>query len=241
MNSITILGVRIDNFSVRETKEKISNFLENGPRQKFIATLNPEIVLKAHRNEKYRKILNSADLNICDGFGLRLAGFLKRKRLKARFTGVETADFLLENAQKHNLRVLVIAAEKSLSTPKEIEQAISEKYPDLFVKSEYFSSGQDFFKNGIMKEAEIIFVNFGAPDQEEFISENCGKFPSARILVGVGGTFDFLTGKTRRAPEAMRKIGLEWLWRLIVEPKRIKRIWNAVIVFPLAVIKKNII
>ena len=238
-NNITILGVRIDNFSVHETKEKISNFIENSPEQKFIATLNPEILLKAHRDEKYRKILNSADLNICDGFGLRLAGFLKGKWLKARFTGVEMADFLLLNAKICNLRVLVIAFENSLSTPKEIERTINKKYPGLSVKSEYYLSSQSWFEDAIIKEAEIVFVNFGAPQQEKFIFENREKFPNAKILVGVGGTFDFLTGNITRAPGFLRVIGLEWLWRMIQEPKRFKRIWNAVVVFPIAVIKER--
>jgi len=235
-NNITILGVRIDNFFIREIKENILAILESSPKQKFAATLNPEIVLKAHQDEKYRHILNSADLNICDGFGLRLAGFLKIKRIKARFTGVEMVDFLLENAKKYNLRVLVIAAENSLSAPNEIERSIREKYSDLSAKSEYYLPSQNVFENAIVKEAEIIFVNFGAPEQEKFIFENREKFPSAKILVGVGGTFDFLTGKIKRAPEAMRKIGLEWLWRMIQEPKRIKRIWNAVVVFPVVVL-----
>lgn len=237
--NIKILGVRIDNFSVREIKENILAIFKNNPEQKFAATLNPEIVLKAHRDEKYRKILNSADLNICDGFGLRLAGFLKGKRLKSRFTGVEIADFLLENAKKCNLRVLVIVAENSLSTSKEIERAINKKYPGLSVKSEYYSPSQRCFENAIIKEAEIVFVNFGAPQQEKFIFENREKFPNAKILVGVGGTFDFLTGRIRRAPGFLRAIGLEWLWRMIQEPKRFKRIWNAVVVFPTLSLKNR--
>jgi len=152
---------------------------------------------------------------------------------------VEMADFLLENAKKLNLRVLVIATENSLSTPEEIERAINKKYPGLSVKSEYFSPSQDFFENGIIKEAEIVFVNFGAPQQEKFIFENREKFPSAKILVGVGGTFDFLTGRIRRAPGFLRAIGLEWLWRMIQEPKRFKRIWNAVVVFPVVAFYKD--
>ena len=239
LENITILGVRIDNFSVREIKENILAILKNSPEQKFAATLNPEIVLKAHRDEKYRHILNSADLNICDGFGLRLAGFLKGRRLKSRFTGVEMADFLLENAKKFNLRVLVIATENSLSTPKEVERAINKKYPGLSVRSEYYLPSQSLFENAIIEEAEIVFVNFGAPKQEKFIFENREKFPNAKILVGVGGTFDFLTGRIRRAPGFLRSIGLEWLWRIIQEPKRFRRIWNAVVVFPVLALAKK--
>lgn len=234
---ITILGVRIDNFSVEEVKEKISDILKQSPRQKFITTLNPEILLKAHRDGRYRNILNGAYLNVCDGFGLKLVSFLKRKKIKARFPGVDLVGFLLGLAAEKSQKILIIAAKNSLSAPAEIEQAVNREYPEISVKSEYCLSGQDFFKNGIINQAEIVFVNFGAPHQEKFIFENRKKFPNAKILVGVGGTFDFLTGKISRAPHFMRWVGLEWVWRLAQEPRRIKRIWNAVVIFSLLALK----
>jgi len=237
--NITILGVRIDNFFVREIKEKIFAILQENPRQKFITTLNPEILLEAHQEEEYRDILNNADLNICDGFGVKLISFLKGKKIKARFTGADLVDFLLDKASNTGSRVLVIAAKNSLSAPAEIEQRIKKRCPDLYAKSIYFSSGQDFFENAIMKQAEIVFVNFGAPEQEKFIFENRAKFPNAKILIGVGGTFDFLTGKICRAPRFLRALGLEWLWRLMREPKRFRRIWNAVVIFPLKALKNS--
>jgi N-acetylglucosaminyldiphosphoundecaprenol N-acetyl-beta-D-mannosaminyltransferase len=232
VENITILGVRIDNFSVREIKEKNSIFLENSPEQKFIVTLNSEILLKAHRDDNYRDILNTSDLNICDGFGIKLISLLKGRKIKTRYTGADLVVFLLELAEKKGQKTLVIAAKNSLSSPEEIVRAIKRKYPHLSIKSEYFVPGQNNFSNGIIKQAEIVFVNFGAPAQEKFIFENRMKFPNAKILVGVGGAFDFLTGKIRRAPQLMRLFGLEWLWRLAQEPKRFRRICNAVVVFP---------
>jgi len=238
MDAVTkILGVRIDNLSASEIEKRVSDIFGLAPDQKFIATLNPEILLKAHRDEDYRKILNSADLNICDGFGIKLISFLKGKKIKARFTGADLVDFLLKLAEKKGRKTLVIAAKNSLSAPAEIEKAIGRKYPNLSAKSEYFAPGQDFFSNGIIKQAEIVFVNFGASAQERFIFENRKKFPNAKILIGVGGAFDFLTGKISRAPQTMRLLGLEWLWRLAQEPKRFRRICNAVVVFPIKAIK----
>jgi N-acetylglucosaminyldiphosphoundecaprenol N-acetyl-beta-D-mannosaminyltransferase len=227
-----ILGVRIDNLSIDEIKEKILYIFDNSPQQKFITTLNPEILVRAHQDEKYRNILNSADLNVCDGFGLKLISFLRNYPIRDRFAGVDLADFLLETADPRKLRILVVTAKNSLSLPSEIEQAIGARYPYLSVKSEYFPPGQNIFPNAIIKEAEIVFVNFGAPEQEKFIFENRAKFPKAKILIGVGGTFDFLTGKISRAPYFLRALGLEWLWRLIMEPKRIRRICHATIIFP---------
>jgi len=88
----------------------------------------------------------------------------------------------------------------------------------------------------------IVFANFGAPYQEKFLNSlKSAKNSKMRLVMGVGGSFDYLTGKIRRAPVFTRKIGLEWLWRLIQQPRRIKRIWNAVIIFPIKIIfqKRN--
>lgn len=234
--TIRILGVRIDNFSTEGMKEKIENILSSDSEKNFVTTLNPEILLRAYRNKDYRDILNGADLNICDGFGLKLITFLRKTPLRARFAGVDLVDFILENTNRKKSKVLVIVAGDSLSDPAEIEQSISAKYPDLEVKSEYLSAVQSNFSDDIIRSAEIVFVNFGAPEQEKFIHKNREKFPEAKILAGVGGTFDFLTGKIKRAPKWMRNLGLEWLWRLIQEPKRLTRIINATIIFPLAVL-----
>jgi len=231
--NINILGVRIDNFSVGETEERISEIQKNSPAQKFVVTLNPEILLKAHRDEDYKNILNRADLNICDGFGIKFVSFFRRNKLKSRFAGADLAEFILDGASRRGQNVLIVAAKNSLSSPEEIEQSIRQKYPGLSVKSEYFLAGQNFFDNGIIKKAEVVFVNFGAPEQEKFIFENRAKFPNAKILMGAGGTFDFITGKIRRAPRIFRSLGLEWLWRLTQQPKRFRRIINAILVFPI--------
>lgn len=87
-------------------------------------------------------------------------------------------------------------------------------------------------------QPEILFVAFGAPKQELWIAEHLHKLPSVRIAMGVGGAFDFLAGVRKRAPKWMQKTGLEWLYRLIQEPARAKRIWNAAVKFPLEMIKK---
>jgi N-acetylglucosaminyldiphosphoundecaprenol N-acetyl-beta-D-mannosaminyltransferase len=234
-----ILDVRIDNLSRGEIHEKIRDFLKIEASRGFITTLNPEIILKANRNPKYKNILNSADLNLCDGFGIKLVSRLKRKKIRTRLTGVDLVDFLLKKANEFHLNVFVGVAENSLSSPGDIKLYISRLYPNLEIQSEYIRSSQDWQKNDIINTAEIVFVNFGAPDQENFIFDNRTKFPKAKILVGVGGAFDFLTGKIRRAPRWTRRIGFEWLWRLIQEPKRFHRIWNAVVVFPIVALLKR--
>jgi len=78
----------------------------------------------------------------------------------------------------------------------------------------------------------LLFVAYGAPQQDLWIAKNLAKMPSVKIAMGVGGAFDFIAGKKRRAPPWMQHLGIEWLWRLILEPRRMRRIWRAVIVFP---------
>lgn len=234
-----ILGIRIDDYAIEDLEERLAEMLESGEGSIFAATLNPEILLKAHQNAGYKKILNQADLNICDGFGLKLVSFFKEKRIKNRWAGADLVDFLLGLASQKKYQILAIVSRNSLSSPEEIEKSLEKKYPNIPARSIYFDTGQNFFENGIIKKAEIVLVNFGAPDQEKFIAENREKFPKAKIFVGVGGTFDFLTGKIRRAPQVWRSLGFEWLWRLVQEPKRIHRIANAVIIFPITALMND--
>jgi N-acetylglucosaminyldiphosphoundecaprenol N-acetyl-beta-D-mannosaminyltransferase len=237
LERISIFGIRIDNLTRDETEDWIKSVLNSPPEQKFVATLNPEIVLKGYRDENYRDILNGSDLNLCDGFGVKLVAVFKGRKIKSRYTGVELTDFLLKLAKEKNKKVLVVVSGKSLSVPEEIERKIEDRY-GLKAQVKHFDE-KNFFNTDAANNAQIVFVNFGAPHQEKFIYERRGKFPEARILVGVGGAFDFLTGKMKRAPGWMRKIGLEWLFRLVQEPKRLKRIWRAVVVFPILVFIKS--
>jgi N-acetylglucosaminyldiphosphoundecaprenol N-acetyl-beta-D-mannosaminyltransferase len=231
-NAIKILGVKIDNLEKSEIEDSIEIIIDGPPAQKFVVTLNPEIILEGHRDKNYKIILNSADLSLCDGFGIKFVSWLKMEKIKSRFTGVELVDFCLKQCKNIGCKVLVVVSKKSLSTPDEIEWGIAEKC-GVNVRARYWE-GEGFFESEEALQAEIVFVNFGAPGQEKFIFENRKKFPKAKILAGVGGAFDFLTGKIKRAPKWMQKAGLEWLWRLAQEPRRIKRIIDAVFVFPAA-------
>lgn len=232
--NIELMGVRMNNLSRDDINSWLINVLSRLPEQKFIATLNPEILLKAEKDARYREILNKADLALCDGFGIKLLSFLKGRQVKVRYTGVELVEFLIGESKKKDMEVLVAVSKKSLSSPEEIEQAIGNEY-NLRVQAKYYN-GDSFFEKVENMNAQIVFVNFGAPEQEKFIFENKRRFAAAKILVGVGGAFDFLTGKLRRAPRWVQNVGLEWLWRLIQEPKRARRIFDAVIIFPIRAI-----
>jgi N-acetylglucosaminyldiphosphoundecaprenol N-acetyl-beta-D-mannosaminyltransferase len=113
---------------------------------------------------------------------------------------------------------------------------IKEKYPEL--DFQVTECKQALIKSQIF-EPTIILNGSGAPQQEFWIAENLDRIPSVKIAVGVGGTFDFISGMKKRAPKFLRSFGLEWFWRLLKQPNRIVRIFRAVILFPILVIKNK--
>ncbi|NTW27289.1 MAG: WecB/TagA/CpsF family glycosyltransferase [Candidatus Moranbacteria bacterium] len=240
-----ILGVRIDNFSKKEILEKIEFFLSEEKIHQ-ISTVNPEFILRAQKDAEFRSILNKAELNVADGVGIWYAFLRKRKHLESRIAGIDLMQEILQIADRKRLDVFLAIHKNGLSSFAEIKKVLNEKYPNIEV------SGDDIDPRKSKKmlaaiDHSIVFCNFGFPMQEKFINtlknrQNSGLQLSGlqgkiRIAMGVGGSFDFVTGKILRAPLWMQKIGLEWLWRFVQEPRyRFKRIANAVIVFPIKII-----
>ncbi len=244
MDNITILGVRISNLDRTELLVKAKCFLADA-KQHFIVTPNPEIILAASRDEELFYILNSADLSLGDGVGVKLAGWLEGKNIK-RVTGAEFSFDLLELAVAEKIKVGVIIWKKGLSKKIEVEKALRGKYPALeFIVEEVDRDPiAEVSREFLDFMPKIILVGLGNPSQEKFIFHNEKKVPSAKIMMGVGGTIDFLTGRRKRAPKILRLIGLEWLWRFFTSPqavgqKRSQRVIDAVIVFPWEFIKRK--
>lgn len=227
-----ILGVRVDNLDREEILEKISCFL-SGENFHQVATVNPEFILEAQENEEFKGILNNCDLNIADGFGIKLAFFWLGKKLKCRITGIDLMWEILKIANAKKMKACLVANSNGLSTFQETKKSILKKYPDLIIDGTDVEKNNSSFSLKIT-DCDVLFCNFGAPFQEKFLDRK--KNGTIKLAVGVGGSFDYITGKIRRAPLFMRKIGMEWLFRLWQQPKRIKRIWNAVVKFTFKII-----
>ncbi|MEK7202900.1 MAG: WecB/TagA/CpsF family glycosyltransferase [Patescibacteria group bacterium] len=237
MRIINILGVKINNFTKKEVLTEIEKLLID-KKQHYLVTPNPEIILQAiNHDEKFFYILNKADISLPDGVGLKIAAWFMGVNLR-RIAGADLVKDILKLAQQQNKRVAILNWRGGLSSTQDITVALNKKYPKLKVII------QDFSKNVVMEnqmmveikqfQPEIIFCTFGAPYQEKFIFHNLKNLQSVKLGIGVGGAFDFLTGKIKRAPKLFRAIGLEWLWRLIQhKPWRWKRIYNAIIIFPI--------
>ena len=185
-----------------------------------IATVNPEYLLAEQGNAQFRESLQNADIRTVDGVGIQWVAWCRGVRLP-RVTGADLLVALLALAESHSIPVVIYNKKESLSSETDIERALHQHYPKLLVT--YNTKPLTY---------SLILCTYGAPEQELFLDT----LETAGIKIGIGGALDYLTGKQKRAPRVLRGLGLEWLWRLILQPKRLGRIWNAVIVFPICVL-----
>lgn len=235
IKKINILGIDIAVLKKREIYENINKILDS-QKQHYITTPNPEIILAAQKDPEYAQILNNSDLSIPDGIGLKFAAwnfFINITRL----AGSDLTKKILKIAEKKELKIGIVNFIGGLSKDEDIRKALSKNYPKLKFTIDHIQKNEKLqeCKNILHFEPDILFVTLGAPYQEKFITHNLNNIPSVKLAMGVGGSFDFLTKKAIRAPKIMRIIGIEWMWRLVAQPGRIersKRIFNAVIVFP---------
>jgi len=236
MGKTHILGIPVDALSPAELGRAIRRLLEQ--RRGHIVTPNPEFLLLAQQNQEFFSVLEEANLSIPDGIGLKFACWVRGVNLR-RYSGSNLVSYFLKIADKMHLRVAVINWSKGLSSDEEIIRAIKRRHSRLKVLVISMERGSSQYDVARLRtfHPDIAFVTLGAPWQDIFIRRRLLRdIQSLRFAMGVGGSFDFLTRRIRRAPRAIQFFGFEWLWRLIQQPWRFKRIYNAVVVFPLAVI-----
>jgi len=231
-------GLVIHGYGADEALKRIDQNISEG-RATMIVTANPEILLEAKKNTAYWNVLRQADLRLVDGVALTFVGWLSGINTK-RLTGVDFAERLLQEAVRRGWRVALIGAGPGVADKAAWD--IRKAYPELSVLSE---QGGKVKKNGEDDEAgaearfrltqyapDLLLVALSFPGQESWIARYLADFPSVKVAIGIGGTFDYWAGDKQRAPHLLRTFGLEWLWRLVKEPSRWKRIIRAVIVFP---------
>ncbi len=211
-----LLGVGFSNASEQEVLEFIYTGLQNLSKKYYIVTPNPELLVIAQKDSNYKTTLNNAKLALADGIGILWAARLMGKPLKQRITGADLTESLCNHVSKQPITVSFLGGGPNIA--ELTAECLQKKYPGL--KVSWFS--QEYDKSLKDKETDILFVAFGSPKQEIWIADNLNDL-NAKVVMGVGGAFDFITGKVPRAPKFLRNLGLEWLFRLIMQPWRIKR------------------
>lgn len=234
-----LLGIDVDTLSQRELVARCEAWL-TGAGFHRIVTVNPEFLVRTQTDQAFRVAVEQADLRIADGFGLVLAGWLHGKHIK-RFPGADLMEALLHMVDEKKLSVFLAVRKDGLSSYEEIKSILSKQYPNINIGGANLESSNWKEESELpVTSYQLLLCNFGAPEQELFLESLRCTSGDVRLAMGVGGSFDYLTGKLQRAPHLFSRMGLEWAWRFLLQPGRWKRILRAVIVFPILVIREKI-
>lgn len=223
MSRIDVLGVSFDNLTMDEAVEKALELVSRREAA-YVCTPNPEIVMAARENAALRAALDGADMVLADGVGVTKAASMLGTPLKSRVPGIDFAQSLIARLAGQGGSVYLFGAKPGVAEAAAAK--LTEQYPGITIAGTsdgYFKDDSDIIEKINASGADFVMVCLGSPKQELWMASNSGKL-SVGLMAGLGGSLDVLAGNVRRAPEAWRKLGLEWLYRVIKEPKRIGRI-----------------
>ncbi|OCL25475.1 N-acetylmannosaminyltransferase [Orenia metallireducens] len=220
---VDILGVLVDRVAQKEALNRVKSFIDS-QNSHIIVTPNAEMIVRAHQDEELKRILNSADLVIPDGTGVVLASKLLGDPLAERVTGIDLVKDLLEIGSKVGYNFYFLGGAPKVA--QEAKTKVKEKYPNLNIRTHHGYLDRES-ETKVLEELEnnrvdILLVGMGVPLQEKWLYKHLANL-KVPVGIGVGGTFDILAGKKKRAPKVMQNFHLEWLYRLLQEPKRLAR------------------
>lgn len=222
--SVNILGVRVDDVTLAEALDLAARWLEQD-RPRLVVTPNAEFVMRARWDQAFRKVLNSADLAIPDGFGVVWASRVLGNPVREQVPGTDFAEGLVRLAEDR-YRVFFLGAGPGVA--EAAARCLAAKYPGLRVAGAYPGSPHPEADAEVLavldraRPIDILLVAYGAPKQEFWLARNLGRV-GAKLGIGVGGAFDFFSGRVPRAPYWVRRAGFDWAFRLAVQPWRWRR------------------
>lgn len=229
MRRRNILGVWIDDCDEEQAALMVDSFLHEQPaRLHHVCTVNPEFIMEARANPAFKDVLRRADLCTPDGVGIILAGKLLRRPFKGRATGVALVGRLGALSAQNGHSLFLLGAAPGVA--EEAAAVIQAKYPGARIAGTYAGSPDEAGWPDIRERLwatnpDALLVAYGAPKQDLWIAAHRDDLPSSiKLAMGVGGVFDYLSGRVQLAPPWIRRSGLEWLFRLIMQPWRWRRI-----------------
>lgn len=230
-----LFNIKVQKIPDLKLREILQSFLHSDTQHQIV-TVNPEFILSAKKNELFARIINEASLSTIDGTGIIHAlQFLGHDiSIDDRLTGAQLIYKLIDLAIINDSKILFCLYSQGLTDEKKLRPVLEKQYPKLRFQ---ISDEKNSVIQANMFKPQIILATMGAPKQDLWLYENLSKMPSVRLAVGVGGAVDFLSGAIQRAPKIMRSLGIEWLWRLLRQPRRFKRIYRSIFVFYYNVLK----
>lgn len=223
MNKVNVLDIRFSNISDEELLNVLKGAFKSDSNLRIV-TPNPEIVMAANKSDDLKEMINNSTLVLKDGIGIKIAEKLKGIEGEKRQTGIETLERLLEIADENGYSVYFVGAKDEILQKAIVN--IKAKFPNIVVKGQhngYFKDGspeeEQILKDMEEKKPDLLIAAMGFPKQEIFLT----KTEAPKVSIACGGSLDVMSGEVKRAPRWMQKVGLEWFYRLIKDPGRIKR------------------
>jgi len=240
-NTIKMLGVRIDAIDSSSLPDVFEKWLCDDGAMRHVVTVNPEYIMEAQKNTPFRECLNASVLALADGVGLLYAAKYRYGRSLHRITGVDAALALADTCAQTGKSIYLLGAAQGVA--QRAAQDLVQRYPSLHIAGveqgpivDSAKLDKEVCERIVKSRADALLVAFGSPAQDLWIRRHSSLLWGVKIAMGVGGTFDYLAGVVPRAPSFVRLLGLEWLYRLVRQPWRWRRIATAVVLFPLAVL-----
>lgn len=227
--SVELLGFKIDTYSFEEAISKAKELID-GKSVAQVVTINPEMFEYSNKDTDFTNIVKEAEMVIPDGIGVKIALQINGTNTD-RIPGVDFAQKLLEESAINNIPVAIIGAKEDVIT-KAIEN-LQNKINGLnivYYHNGYFDNDEDIYNEISHKSPKLVLVAMGSPRQEKFIY-SAKKILKPCLMIGIGGSLDVWSGNVKRAPKFFQKLGLEWLYRTITQPERLKRIFPTLPLF----------
>lgn len=225
MDSITVLGVRVDDVTMDEALAQTDEWMQEA-RVHHIITVNPEFIMMAQKDPQFAAVLAESDLNLPDGANLVRAAKRQGTPLRERVAGTDFIWFLCGVAAVCGWQIFLLGGRDKVA--QAAAARLQARYPKLQVAGMHEGSPAPHEEREIVQRvnesgATILFVAYGAPAQDLWIGRNRDALSHIRVAVGVGGAFDYIAKRVKRAPTWLQRMGLEWSFRLLMQPWRFKR------------------
>lgn len=222
---VNILGVDVNGVTLEEATRRIEGFWKSPKRGRLVVTVNPELIMAALEQAEFAQALASSALVVPDGIGVVWASRVLGNPLPERVPGIELAERAMQSAARTGRKVYFLGGRSGVA--EQAAEVLTKKYPGLKVSGVRDGFFPDYHSEIIADEigalgVDLLLVGMGAPKQELWMTRHAERL-NAKVMMGVGGAFDVYSGRVQRAPVAWQRLGLEWAYRLVKDPKRAPR------------------